>query len=326
MLVECQECAASISDAAEACPRCNASRDIFLGPPVGCAECGKPFFNAYGSCAECGAPRPIANPNGRTSLPRSSTKAVKPRVPVHTEAISSQTPARNKTPDTISPVAKLLPLAPLEAALRIFLWTYAVTNVILLVQSAGGFYFLVDAMQGRDISDFGRAFIEFTTQWSLPSLGLWLLTFTCAGFLYCRWIYRALRNLRTINAPGNETTPVMGVVWNFVPIGALYAPFMVMTELWRVTRGLVQMDQRLPMVFWIWWLLWLISGAAKIVAIGIDQVIARRETFDSSLVNPLIQSNLIWSLAAIASVFALFPIIRAITRAHDQGLGNRHVA
>lgn len=60
MLIACQECSATISETAAACPKCGAPPRVFLGSSVTCAECGSPFQTAWSSCRNCGAPRNVA--------------------------------------------------------------------------------------------------------------------------------------------------------------------------------------------------------------------------------------------------------------------------
>lgn len=60
MIVVCQECSASISDAAATCPKCGAPPDAYLGAQHKCIECGANYRPAYSECRACGAPRVIA--------------------------------------------------------------------------------------------------------------------------------------------------------------------------------------------------------------------------------------------------------------------------
>lgn len=60
MMVACQECSASISDAAISCPRCGAPPDVYLGARHNCSECGADYRPAYPECRSCGAPRDVA--------------------------------------------------------------------------------------------------------------------------------------------------------------------------------------------------------------------------------------------------------------------------
>lgn len=60
MLIDCQECSASISEQAKECPKCGAPPNTFLGAARQCAECGGGYRPAYPSCPNCGAPRDIA--------------------------------------------------------------------------------------------------------------------------------------------------------------------------------------------------------------------------------------------------------------------------
>ncbi|MBL8546736.1 MAG: DUF805 domain-containing protein [Hyphomonadaceae bacterium] len=60
MIVACQECGASISDAAATCLKCGAPPDAYLGAQYKCAECAANYRPAYPECRSCGAPRVVA--------------------------------------------------------------------------------------------------------------------------------------------------------------------------------------------------------------------------------------------------------------------------
>ena len=310
MIVDCQECESSISDTASACPRCGAGKEAFLGSRLACGECGGALFAAHRSCPSCGAPRAlrIQTPAATKDDVGGSTRAASPKVPPPIVAASA------------APALRLRRLKPLQSALHASLWIYVAANVALLVMVAGGFYYLLDSIQGRPVTQFGENVLELTKQWSLPTTAGWMLAFAISAFLYCRFVYRALKNLRAMNAPGIETTPAMGVLWSFIPIGNLYAPFMVMTELWRVARGRAGLEKRVPLAFWVWWLLWLVSGATKLLAIGIDTLLSQRETFDAALIPQLAQANVVSLLAAVASTFAFIGLSRGVAAAHDTAL------
>lgn len=73
MLIACQECSATISETAAACPKCGAPPRVFLGSSVACAECGSPFYTAWSSCRNCGAPRNVARSVASAASPQSAT-------------------------------------------------------------------------------------------------------------------------------------------------------------------------------------------------------------------------------------------------------------
>ena len=320
MIVDCQTCDAPISDAAVACPRCGAEKDVFLGAGAGCEECGKPFFPAYRSCSACGAPRAVAI--------KARKPATNPTAPIPTDIVVDPDAIRAARGQgdrgaTARPSIKLKRLGPLQFALRVGLWTYIVVDFVQLAMVGGGYHVLLENLQGRRVSDLELTFMSLVQQWSFAVTVGWMAAFVCCAFLYCVFVFRGLKNLRVMNAPGNETTPLMGALWNFIPIGSLYAPFMVMTELWRVSRRFVGKDARVPIAFWIWWLTWLVSGTAKSASVGLDQTLSQRGGFNADLIPALVQANMISLLCAIVSAFALIGILRGIAVAHDQALAAR---
>jgi len=105
--------------------------------------------------------------------------------------------------------------------------------------------------------------------------GLFYLGYGCIGLLYlpviltcvvlfCVWVYRANKNVRTLGAQGMEYSPGWCVGSFFVPILNLVIPYKAVREIYQASdpeadpmswkNSLVS-----PVVGW-WWGLWILSG------------------------------------------------------------------
>ena len=91
--------------------------------------------------------------------------------------------------------------------------------------------------------------------------------------LFCIWIHRAHRNLKSLNANNLEYSPKWAVVWLFVPIMNLFRPYQVMKEIWKASDpGVDAADDTAwqnapgsPILGW-WWGFWLAANLASTIA------------------------------------------------------------
>lgn len=95
------------------------------------------------------------------------------------------------------------------------------------------------------------------TAWSVL---LHLVALSVAAVTFLAWLYRNTKNAGVLGqAP--KTTPVMAVVWWFVPIAHLFRPYRVLKELYWATdpdeRDLSSdWIHRRPALLPIWWAAW----------------------------------------------------------------------
>ncbi len=91
------------------------------------------------------------------------------------------------------------------------------------------------------------------------TLPLMLALFT-AVFAYCRFHYRAMRNLQVIDAADLRTTPFWAVGYYFVPIVALWKPLGAVRQVWRASHNPETADVPVPAFIGWWWFFWLVSN------------------------------------------------------------------
>ena len=88
----------------------------------------------------------------------------------------------------------------------------------------------------------------------------WVQAFTYIGtaVLILRWIYRANANVHELGATNMTYSPVMSVVWFFVPIMGLWKPYQAMLQIWKASVEPVNWKSAKghPIVG-TWWALWM---------------------------------------------------------------------
>lgn len=99
------------------------------------------------------------------------------------------------------------------------------------------------------------------TAWSVL---LHLVALGVASVTFLAWLYRSTKNAGAIGyAP--RTTPIMAVVWWFVPVAHLFRPYRVLKELYWATDPDATKDlssdwiRRRPALLPVWWAAWVIS-------------------------------------------------------------------
>jgi hypothetical protein len=82
--------------------------------------------------------------------------------------------------------------------------------------------------------------------------------------LLVTWTHRASANIHALGGRGIRFSPSWAVGWYLVPIANLWMPYRVMTEIWRVSRDLIdtrsEPGSRLLRWWWFSWLAHLIVG------------------------------------------------------------------
>jgi len=97
------------------------------------------------------------------------------------------------------------------------------------------------------------------------------------------WYYRATKNIHSFGATG-VTSPIMAVVWWFIPIANLWKPYYISQQLWKASRPEVKLPEatewkKMPSsnIIKNWWILALVSIFGSLVAgivggVGISQI------------------------------------------------------
>jgi len=88
----------------------------------------------------------------------------------------------------------------------------------------------------------------------------YLIAFICAAIAYCRFYYRAVKNLHAVNAAGVRTTPFWAVGTFFIPIVNLWKPLGAVRQIWKATFDPVSAAVSVPAMIGWWWFFWIVAG------------------------------------------------------------------
>jgi hypothetical protein len=76
--------------------------------------------------------------------------------------------------------------------------------------------------------------------------------------LFAIWTHRVSTNIHALGGQRIRFTPSWAIGWYLVPIANLWMPYLVMNEIWRVSKGSIDARSgRLPQWWWWCWLCWL---------------------------------------------------------------------
>lgn len=240
-----------------------------------------------------------------------------------TSALPPLFPASADATPQIKPVVwsrHARPLGGLHAWLKGALIALTVAELLLLALS-GSLLWVYAALEGGVVfSDFQLSAYEYLTGYvELLSRPFFIIVSIASGFLFCRFIYRAISNLDASNARGDRIPPGWAVAYNFIPIVSLWKPLQAMTQAWR---GSLDPDRNRidpPWVTGWWWAGWVVSGIAGSVSfrLWLDSGAMSGELVDFEAFRTSLWLDVVSSTTAIASIFFLLPILAGITKAQD---------
>lgn len=141
------------------------------------------------------------------------------------------------------------------------------------------------------------------------------------GFLVLRWCHRASRNTNAV-ARGVSTAPNWAIWWWFIPFAALFKPYTVFSEFWRVARDPDRWKSAGdPVRLRLWWGLHLAAGFAGIAVNGMD----RAATTGGEVVGVAAMTVLMQGLQ-IAAALLFTGIVRDIGRGQTALIAEGRVA
>lgn len=199
--------------------------------PTFCRACGTPWTPGRGECTSCGEPaqaRPVGDGFGR-------------KLPAFT------------------------PQRRLVRALTVLTVVYAVMLVLELVAGLGERRVLSELTQGH-VGHVGLAADELRSWATLAAAVAYLAVIPVFGV----WLVRAGRNLRARGILDTRDIEEARILWFFVPVLHLYRPLLGMRELWQGSRAIDPAEwrsERVPVVLWLWWPVWLLSNLAGNLAL-----------------------------------------------------------
>lgn len=89
--------------------------------------------------------------------------------------------------------------------------------------------------------------------------------------LFLVWFYRANANARALGADDLMGSPGLSVGWFFIPIAALFMPYVVMRDTWKASAAPRDWQaQPTAPIIGFWWAAWLISNSTALIAFQIS--------------------------------------------------------
>ena len=182
------------------------------------------------------------------------------------------------------------PIARLYELMKLALIFYIVAELI-----SSAMYFAFFAFYDALPSDVVNVFeVESNISWLAE-----LIYFTgalVAFFFACRFIYRAMRNLHTIQSPAAKTSPFWSVAYYFIPIANLFMPAIAMSRIYHGTHEAVGESSRHSSPIPLWWVPWLLTGVPEYMV-------------DSTSSTGL-GAAMLYALSGAMSIFAALMLIR----------------
>lgn len=151
-------------------------------------------------------------------------------------------------------------LKDLYNAMRLSMWGFIASGIVFLFVLAGYLLF----------ADYLPIFMMPQSEANLDVLtfvGLvWGLSSVVAFFFACRFTYRAMRNLHTINSPAAKVSPGWAVGYYFVPFANLVMPANAMSQIYHGTHESIGEKSRHASPIPLWWTCWLLSNVPETIA------------------------------------------------------------
>ncbi len=140
-----------------------------------------------------------------------------------------------------------------------------------------------------------------------------LALYIAAGIAFLMWIYRAHRNLPSLQAANLRFTPGWAVGWFFIPIMNLFRPYQVVSEIWKASNPKVDTTDGTswksvatsPIVGW-WWAFYLISSFVANIAL--------RTVFSGQEIPDLLTSTYAYMVSDAIDVVHILIAISMVSR------------
>jgi hypothetical protein len=216
--------------------------------------------------------------------------------------------------------AKAKPLGGLHAWLRGALIAYVITDLVSAVHNSALLWIYASLERGVEFSELQLNTFDFLAGYaSLVSSWLFIASYVLAALMFCRFSFRAIRNLDYANARGERMPASWAVAYNFIPLMNIWKPLQAMRQAWRgsLDPDLNRVDP--PASMGGWWVCWLISNVVANVSF---QISLRSGAFSGEISNFESFKFSLWldvasSIISTASVFFLLAAIKPIVTAQD---------
>jgi hypothetical protein len=197
---------------------------------------------------------------------------------------------------------------------------YLFTELLLGAMAAYQYWGFRDLQSGAEWDDIQYTVFDLVSGLGSAGFGIAsLVLFVTCIFLYCRFVYRAMKNLHLSNARGELMEPAWAAADAVNPNMNLWKPHQAMRQIWRSSVDPRAGARNPPATFWGWWLLYL---AANTIANISFRMTMESGGFGGDITNlDLYVDSFLFdvgsSIAMVGSILFLRPIIREITDAQD---------
>jgi hypothetical protein len=145
-------------------------------------------------------------------------------------------------------------------------------------------------------------------------------SYIACGIAFLIWYGRAFRNLERLGARDLHWGRRAVIVYWFVPIVNLFLPKQVINDIWRASDpDLPAVNRewernRVPVLFHVWWVLWLVSGVVINIAFGspLDEAETPEEMV--ALAREYVAIDVVDIIPAILAIL----VVRAITNRQEE--------
>lgn len=132
-----------------------------------------------------------------------------------------------------------------------------ISEAALTLSNAHTFFFFKAAIAGADVSVTEGAFVDLHQ--AIAGFG-YLTILILSIVAYCRFYYRAMKNLTLVGAADLRTTPFWSVGTFFVPVVNLWKPLSAVRQIWRGSHDPETADVKVPAMIGWWWCFWIVSN------------------------------------------------------------------
>ena len=192
------------------------------------------------------------------------------------------------------------------------LYMAATFNLLRLILDADLKTFALEYILPQELSDAMRLVDRVSD--------LSLMVFIPTVVLFLMWVHRVSRNLQTLGAHGQRFSPGWAVGWWFVPVMNFFRPYEVMEEIWQGSDGALSYgwrDRDVSQLLPWWWVLWIASWVAGLIAAYIDAVHSGLGT-DAVPSAPTLLWDLLGSALSISAGVLAIMVVRLITKRQEE--------
>ncbi len=197
----------------------------------------------------------------------------------------------------------------------LFIYLQAIAAVIGMVSGYLDYSWLQDYANGVFRSEeLAKSSAEFNDLFKVLIFRVQATIYIITAVLVLMWIYRANYNVHVLGATNMTFSPVMSVVWFFVPVMGLWKPYQAMQQLWMASHEPVNWKSaKSHPVVMTWWLLWLAT-----IAIGFVSLEMAQRAVDNSTASQASMVEMLSDFATLLSTLAILMLVRRINQAQIQ--------